>query len=249
MKNFVKKSLLLILCLSFFLTSCSLNSGFVDTEGNSDTGGGSSGSSSGDSSSDSSSDSSGNSGTDSSGTGKGDSSSGSTAIEHTISTRTITKDGSSVSFNMVKVDNSYEIADTETTQELFKLVMGFNTSENTSDVKLPVENVSWLSMVVFCNELSKLQNLSPYYSIDSSVFKGDDGNYRIDVYDTIPFKVLNDGKNNGFRLPSLWEWYYAASGADVSKHYNFSGSDDGNKVGWFSDTLEPFAKLNLLYCF
>lgn len=36
-----------------------------------------------------------------------------------------------------------------------------------------------------------------------------------------------------FRLPTVKEWQYAASGGNKSKNYKFSGSNNLNEVGWY----------------
>ena len=54
----------------------------------------------------------------------------------------------------VKLTKGFWTSETETTQALYKEVMGTNPSENKSD-ELPVECVSWDDAVKFCEELTK----------------------------------------------------------------------------------------------
>ncbi len=41
--------------------------------------------------------------------------------------------------------------------------------------------------------------------------------------------------NRNFRLPSLNEWKYAARGGENSKEYKYSGSNNLDEVGWYSE--------------
>ena len=51
--------------------------------------------------------------------------------------------------------SAYYIGETEVTQELWIKVMSGNPSNFTGNLKNPVEKVSWLNCIVFCNELTK----------------------------------------------------------------------------------------------
>jgi formylglycine-generating enzyme required for sulfatase activity len=76
------------------------------------------------------------------------------------------------------------------TQVLYRLVTGKNPSALKGDDK-PVESLSWLDAVEFCNQLSEKNNLYPVYEII------DEKNVRwID-------------RKDGFRLPTEAEWEYS----------------------------------------
>lgn len=60
-----------------------------------------------------------------------------------------------VTFEMVRVNESYSIGKTEVTQRLWQAVMGSNPSEFKGENR-PVENVTWFECQDFCDRLSRL---------------------------------------------------------------------------------------------
>ena len=126
---------------------------------------------------------------------------------------------------------SYSILATEVTQELYKSVMGENPSGFDGEKNLPVECLSWYDAVVFCNRLSEQEGLEPVYSVD--------GETDVEEWGYAPHKAaefkpeIKWRKNaNGYRLPTVEEWQYAARGG---QNYKYSGSDDLDKVGWYGE--------------
>ena len=80
-----------------------------------------------------------------------------------------------------KMSQPWRLGKYEVTQAQFTQVMGWNPSycqgENAkgADPKtLPVERVRWYSAVEFCNELSKLEKLKPYYEIKVDKREGEE---------------------------------------------------------------------------
>lgn len=110
---------------------------------------------------------------------------------------------------------SFYISNIPVTQELFKKVMSKNPSENVGDKK-PVETVSWMDAITFCNELSLLKNYSPYYILEAGTV------------------VSFDKDSKGYRLPSKKEWIFAAVCGNQKTQYIFSGSNNLSEVGWFN---------------
>lgn len=106
---------------------------------------------------------------------------------------------------MVKIPGrDYEMLQTEVTQELYSAVMGENPSYNKGENN-PVENVSWYDAISFCNVLSTFYGLTPAYSVDG---------------ETVDYDRLA----NGYRLPTIKEWQYAAKGANRYGLYDMSGN-------------------------
>lgn len=110
---------------------------------------------------------------------------------------------------------SFYISNMPVTQELYQKVMAENPSNNIG-TKNPVENISWIEAVLFCNKLSQLKNMSPYYNVEAN-------------------KVISYNKiSKGYRLPEKKEWIFAAVCGNHKEQYKFSGSNDISEVGWFN---------------
>ncbi len=154
-----------------------------------------------------------------------------------ISYKTYTVNG--VSFKMASIPAkgseipAFLIGETEVTQELWNAVMGGsnNLSNFTGDDKLPVENLSYLECLAFCNTLTVTilgKNECVYYvAHDGSLYGLGNATARLEA-------VKKDGKK-GFRLPSLAEWEHAAKGG---KNYKYSGSNNVDEVAWYAGNSE-----------
>lgn len=128
-----------------------------------------------------------------------------------------------------------EMLNTEVTNKLYETYIG----EVPSHLKYgydnePIEGISFYDAIRFCNKLSERYGYEPVYAIngktDTSTWKlpiyGSNGNREIHKANVI---TLNDSAN-GFRLPTLDEWCYAAKGGE---NFMYAGSNNIEEVAWY----------------
>lgn len=118
--------------------------------------------------------------------------------------------------DMVLINNSFYISKYLVTQELYEAVMGKNPSTfkdnpdtNEKQERRPVETVSYLEAIDFCEKLSEKCGFSSCYL---------NGNYL--------------SKSNGFRLPTEDEWNFVAK-AENKNSYKYAGSNSLYGIAWF----------------
>lgn len=128
---------------------------------------------------------------------------------------------------------NFAMIKTEVTQQLYTSIMGSNPSCYESDNN-PVENVSWYDAIYFCNKISEKLDLTPVYAVNgkTDVAAWD---YTPHIGQSIGGGVTQNENANGFRLPTLKEWQYAARGG---QNYTYSGSDNLDEVGWYYNNSE-----------
>ena len=114
----------------------------------------------------------------------------------------------------VKITRPFFLGTHPVTQGQYQAIMGSNPSHFKGSDNLPVETVSWLDAVNFCNKMSEKDKRTPFYRINGT-----------DVADV---------GGNGYRLPSEAEWEYACRAGMAGL---FPWGDDIGKQGehaWFT---------------
>jgi len=112
--------------------------------------------------------------------------------------------------------SSFYISRAEVTQAEWNRYMKPANCTTIGD-NLPVDNVSWFDIAIYCNGRSEAEGLVPAYKIRGI------GAARA---------VTCDFNANGYRLPTEAEWEVAAKSGDL---YNYSGSDDPADIAWYKD--------------
>ena len=116
---------------------------------------------------------------------------------------------------------SFYLATKEVTQSEYSAVKGANPSAFKGG-ELPVESVTWLDAIAYCNALSQSEGLVPVYTIDGE-------------------NVSWDRSANGYRLPTEAEWEYACR-AGTTTPFNtetsISADTEANYYGTYPYEIE-----------
>lgn len=130
--------------------------------------------------------------------------------------------------HLVTVSDFY-MSKYELTQKEYEEITGNNPSNFKGD-NLPLENISWLDAVAYCNARSEKDGLTPVYTIDRQ-------------------NVSWDRSANGYRLPTEAEWEYACRAGTTTPFYteNSPSDEDANYYGHYPYEIEEnyFSQGNL----
>ena len=108
----------------------------------------------------------------------------------------------------------------ELTQKEYADVMGENPSNFSGD-DLPVENVSWLEAIAYCNARSEAEGLKAAYTVDGQ-------------------SVSWDRSAGGYRLPTEAEWEYACRAGTTTPFYiaESPSAEQANYYGHYPYEIE-----------
>jgi formylglycine-generating enzyme required for sulfatase activity len=117
--------------------------------------------------------------------------------------------------------SSFLIAKYPVTQPEYEEIMGVNPSHHKGENN-PVEQVTWLNAVDYCNKRSIAEGLIPVYTINGN-------------------SVTWNREANGYRLPTESEWEYACRAGTQTPYYTGDKLDD---AAWYRENTRDPVSLN-----
>lgn len=170
----------------------------------------------------------------------------------------------------LRIPKSFLMSTTPITQGVWQYVMNYNDSyfqkqtieasiihsdeekthiqvELDDDLNRPVEQITWYDALLFCNNLSKLQGLKPYYKLSKIEYDESADPLRTRLEGMFPAKqshekhivyatVNTDENSNGYRLPTEHEWNYAFMAGMSESEMQVRG-----RIGGYLGTLQEIA--------
>ena len=136
----------------------------------------------------------------------------------------------------VILTQSFYMGITPVTQLLWEAIMESNPSAFVHPTH-PVEMVSWLDCIVFCNKLSEKEGLNEVYKTPDNleeILRKQVKPYNEHINQLAPL-VKQLPLNDGYRLPTEAEWEYTAK---ANGNFKYSGANHAPSVAWYTENSE-----------
>jgi len=118
--------------------------------------------------------------------------------------------------HQVTLTKNFYVSKYEISQKQYKKVMNLSNPSRIVDDNNPVERVTWLQAIDFCNRLSKLEGYEEVYTVNGTT-------------------VTMNKNANGYRLLTEAEWEYAARARCNGKNGNIGGAEALiSQIAWTS---------------
>lgn len=135
----------------------------------------------------------------------------------------------------------------EVSQNKYQIELGMihtNESLQAAGSSYPVCNVTWFDAIRYCNLLSIRKKLEPCYSFSKFGSNPNKWPNNWDKDENNQSLIICDWSANGYRLPTIIEWKYAAIGGRFASNNTYSGDKDLSLVGWYKGNSN--ASLNII---